>query len=84
MNNQLNSLESSIEFPHQSKQSIEDFHDFVAERMAEPVQGITDLFAMITPATERARMSKIMNIKVGGDSTTRRSTLARRGTKRDP
>ena len=55
MNNQLTSLESSIEFPNQSKQSIEDFHDFVAERMAEPVQGITELYTMITPATERAR-----------------------------
>ena len=55
MNNQLTSLESSIEFPNQSKQSIEDFHDFVAERMAEPVQGITELYTKITPATERAR-----------------------------
>ena len=56
---------------------IEEFHDFVAERMAEPIMGITDLYAKITPQTERARLEKIMNIKLGGGSVTRRGTLRR-------
>lgn len=32
--------------------------------MSEPVMGVTDVYAAITPATELAR-NKIMNIKLG-------------------
>ena len=42
-------LESTIDFPNQSKDLIEEFHDFVVERMAEPIMGITDVYAKITP-----------------------------------
>ena len=42
-------LESTIDFPNQGKDLIEEFHDFVVERMAEPIMGITDVYAKITP-----------------------------------
>ena len=70
-------LESTIDFPNQGKDLIEEFHDFVVERMAEPIMGITDVYAKITPQTERARLEKIMNIKLGGGSVTRRGTIRR-------
>lgn len=42
--------------------------------------GVTDVYAKITPATERARLEKIMNIKLGGSSATRRGNAFHRQT----
>lgn len=53
-----------IDLPNQSV-SVEDFQDFVADRMNEPTMGITEVFCSITPATQLQRKDKIMNIKLG-------------------
>lgn len=56
---------------------MEDFQGFVAEQMGEPMLGITEVYTVMTPTTERERRDKITNIRLGG---TQRNLIGHRNT----
>ena len=68
-----------IDLQNQSHDLCEDFQGFVQDRLNEPgINGSVEVFATVTPATERER---IMNINLNqGDPPKKLSRMCKKGS----